>query len=125
MCMTLHLSALKRSCHLSAQSTSLSMPACIVCLSDSVWTVDETLVSSAYIVHHDSRISGRSLIKITNSTGPSTLSYCVTVSPSKIFFNAAFPCCVFLQSCQFSQEVLVSVFSSHDQKRLLGIYTTF
>ena len=73
MCTTLHLSALKRSCYLSAQSTSLSMSACIVCLSDSVWTVDETLVSSAYIVHHDSRISGRSLIKITNSTGPSTL----------------------------------------------------
>ena len=33
-----------------------------------------------------------------------------------------FPCCVFLRSLQLSQDVLVLLFSSHDQRRLFGIY---
>ena len=40
-------------------------------------------------------------------------------------FLLAFPCCIFLRSFQFSQDVLVSPFSSLGPKRLLGIYVFF
>ena len=36
-------------------------------------------------------------------------------------FHAVFMCCVFFWSFQFSQDILVSLFSSHDQKRLPGV----
>ena len=50
------------------------------------------------------------------------LSYiCYLVGPSNIFLRC-FPCCIFLWSFQSTQDVPVSLFLSHGQKRLPEFY---
>ena len=60
-----------------------------------------------------------SLVAFSASVTLLTLSHFLSASN---IFSRSFPSYVFLQSFQLSQDVILSLFSSHSQKRCLGAY---